>query len=454
MADQRVYDVASIIQGQALSDNRDIWTVYEGLDYTSDYNNFTEDKADTLNGLFGLFGDVVPNFHNSSSYCGPTLANVEGLDTNADDIKGLINFVRGVDYFAYGGCDNTNNVRASVLGDIYHSQIIEVGRPKANTNFTSTHQEAYWRYINNYDTWARTVVRDDVMYFGANDGALHAVRTGSGNIKYGGNIGQELWAFVPPFIAAKLPTIVNEGLNDVLGQGRGGTNAIFAVDGSPVVHDVYIKGFKLDVAGTVVEEDSKSWHTILFIPYGRGGPGFSVLDITDPLNPIHMYSIYNDRANGRVLHSDENGMITAYPYGSETLSIDQSLEAITARRIEQQARDADILLDADGDDFTNRDTKSSCMSNSDVGTDAKFFNASYDDGSACYAGLTFTFITDALENLTTVDASKFTVIFEKNGSITEVPVAKVNRQGSEVEFTFSSEMVYNCLLYTSPSPRD
>ena len=443
LADQRVYDVATIIQAQALSNNRNIWTVYEGLDYTSDYNNFTDDKADTINGLFGLFGDVVPNFHNSSSHCGSELAGVTGLDTNADDIKGLINFVRGVDYFAYGGCDNTNNVRASVLGDIYHSQIIEVGRPKANTNFTSTHQEAYWRYINNYDTWARTVVRDDVMYFGANDGALHAVRTGSGNIKYGGNIGQELWAFVPPFIAAKLPTVVNEGLNDVLGQGRGGTNAIFAVDGSPVVHDVYIKGFKLDVAGTVVEEDSKSWHTILFIPYGRGGPGFSVLDITDPENPIHMYSIYNDRANGRVLHSDENGMITAYPYGSETLSIDQSLEAITARRIEQQARDADILLDADGDDFTNRDTKSSCMSNSDVGTDAKFFNASYDDGSACYAGLTFTFITDALENLTTVDASKFTVIFEKNGSITEVPVAKVNRQGSEVEFTFSSEMVYN-----------
>ena len=443
LADQRVYDVATIIQGQALSNNRNIWTVYEGLDYTSDYNNFTEDNADTINGIFGLFGDVVPNFHNSSSYCGNELASVPGLDTNADDIKGLINFVRGEDYFAYGGCDNTNNVRASVLGDIYHSQIIEVGRPKANTNFTSTHQEAYWRYINNYDTWARTVVRDDVMYFGANDGALHAVRTGSGKIRHGGNIGQELWAFVPPFIAAKLPTIVNEGLNDVLGQGRGGTNAIFAVDGSPVVHDVYIKGFRIDDAGTVVEQDSKNWHTILFIPYGRGGPGFSVLDITDPLNPIHMYSIYNDRANGRVLHANENGLITAYPYGSETLGIDQSLEAIAARRIEQEAREADIVLDADGNDFTNRDAKSSCMSNSDVGADAKFFNASYDDGSACYAGLTFTFVTDALENLTTVDASKFTVIFEKNGSITEVPVAKVNRQGSEVEFTFSSEMVYN-----------
>ena len=443
LSDQRVYDVAKIIQGQALGDSRKIWTAYEGLDYTSGYNNFTEDKAETINGLFGLFGDVVPNFHNSSSLCKTELAGVAGLDTNADDIKGLINFVRGKDYFAYGGCTNIDNVRASVLGDIYHSQIIEVGNPKANTDFTSTNQEAYWRYVNNYNTWANSIVRDDVMYFGANDGALHAVRTGTGNIRYGGNVGQELWAFVPPFIAAKLPTIVNEGLNDVLGQKRGGTNAIFAVDGSPVVHDVYIKGFKLGDSGNIESEDSKNWHTILFIPYGRGGPGYSVLDITDPVNPIHMYSIYNDRINGRVLHSNVNGIITAYPYGGKSLSIDESLEAITARRIEQQARDADILLDVDGNVFTNRDAKSTCMSNSDVGTDKKFFNASYDDGSACYSGLKFTFITDALENLTTIDASKFTVIFEKDGSITEVPVAGVNRQGSEVEFTFSSEMTYN-----------
>jgi len=441
--DQRVYDVAKIIQGQALSDTRKIWTAYEGLDYTSGYNNFTVDKAETINGLFGLYGDVVPNFHNSSSHCKTQLAGTEGLDTNADDIEGLINFVRGKDYFAYGGCDNTNNVRQSVLGDIYHSQIIEVGKPKANTNFTSTNQEAYWRYINNYDNWARSVNRDDVMYFGANDGALHAVRTGTGNLRFGGNIGQEIWAFVPPFIAAKLPTIVNEGLNNVMGQNRGGTNAIFAVDGSPVVHDVYIQGFKVNADGNIEGEDSKNWHTILFIPYGRGGPGFSVLDITDPLNPIHMYSIYNDRANGRVLHSNVNGTITSYPYSSANLSIDESLEAINARKIEQEARDKDILLDADGDIFTNRDTKSTCMSNSDVGTDAKFYNASYADGSACYAGLTFTFITDVLENLETIDASKFTVIFEKDGASTEIPVAGVNRQGSEVEFTFSSEMVYN-----------
>ena len=140
------------------------------------------------------------------------------MDNIDDDIKGLINFLRGKDYFDYGGCDNTNNVRASVLGDIYHSQIIEVGPPGANTLFTSKHQEAYWRYINNYDTWARTVVRDDVMYFGANDGALHAVRTGWKHKIWWKYWSRTPMAFHPPFIAAKLPTIVNEGLNENSGK--------------------------------------------------------------------------------------------------------------------------------------------------------------------------------------------------------------------------------------------
>jgi type IV pilus assembly protein PilY1 len=449
IADTRVYNVAKIIQEQAVNEKRKIWTAYEGLDYISSYNNFTEDNASTINGLFGLFGDVVPNFHNSSSMCKDDLEGTPGLDTNADDIKGLINFARGKDYFAYGGCDNTKKVRTSVLGDIYHSQIVEVGRPKANTNFTSTHQEAYWRYINNYDNWARGVTRDDIMYFGANDGALHAVRTGSGRLRYGGDIGQEIWAFIPPFMAAKLPTVVNEGLNNVLGQNRGGTNAIFTVDGSPVVHDVYIQGFKIvaneDGEGgtSIVRESSKNWHTILFIPYGRGGPGFSVLDITKPDNPIHMYSIYNDRANSRVLHANVNGAISSYDYTSKNLRIDESEEAINARKIEQDARAADIALDANGDNYTNRDTKSTCMSNSDVGTNLKFHNATYDQGSACYAGSTFTFVTDALDNIDPIVASDFTVIYEKDGTTTEVPVAGINKQGSEVEFTFSSEMVYN-----------
>ena len=54
------------------------------------------------------------------------------------------------------------------------------------------------------------------------------------------------------------------------------------------MHDMYFKS-PLDTA--------KKWHTILFVPYGRGGAGFSVLDVTKPLKPLHLYSIYNDIIN-------------------------------------------------------------------------------------------------------------------------------------------------------------
>ena len=82
--------------------------------------------------------------------------------------------------------------------------------------------------------------------------------------------------------------VANQNLNRA---GKGGTNAIFGVDGSPVVHDMY---FKSPLG------KSKAWHTILFVPYGRGGNGFSVIDITKPLKPLHLFSIYNDTTFSQV----------------------------------------------------------------------------------------------------------------------------------------------------------
>ena len=58
--------------------------------------------------------------------------------------------------------------------------------------------------------------------------------------------------FVPPFIAAKLPGVINDAL-DGYKPGKGGTNSIFGVDGSPVIHDVYIRG--LDSEGDYQEID-------------------------------------------------------------------------------------------------------------------------------------------------------------------------------------------------------
>ena len=61
--------------------------------------------------------------------------------------------MRGADYFDYDGDCNITEIRNHVQGDIYHSQLIEIGSPDGNTQFTDNNQEAYYRTINNYQNF-------------------------------------------------------------------------------------------------------------------------------------------------------------------------------------------------------------------------------------------------------------------------------------------------------------
>ena len=38
---------------------------------------------------------------------------------------------------------------------MYHSQLVVVGKPSAETSFVSTNQEAYFRNTNGYDNFAQ-----------------------------------------------------------------------------------------------------------------------------------------------------------------------------------------------------------------------------------------------------------------------------------------------------------
>ena len=89
--------------------------------------------------------------------------------------------------------------------------------------------------------------------------------------------GKEIWGFIPPLIAPNLPLVMNTNLNQ---PREGGSNAIFGVDGSIVQHDMFFK-----TPGTT----ALAWHTILFVHYGRGGAGFSVLEVTNTAKPLHLY---------------------------------------------------------------------------------------------------------------------------------------------------------------------
>ena len=112
-----------------------------------------------------------------------------------------------------------------------------------------------------------------------------------------------------------MPRVINPRLNITSPVAKGGSNAVYGVDGSPVQHDIYFKS---------PHDSSARWHTVLFVPYGRGGSGFSVLDVTIPTltagtdtetgtGPLHMFSIYNDSYNKEVIRVDHKGKIIRLP---------------------------------------------------------------------------------------------------------------------------------------------
>ena len=150
-------------------------------------------------------------------------------DTETDD---LINFVRGYDSYDTDKDNKTNDTRHK-LADIYHSELIVVGKPDASSantgklNYNKT--DAYYRQQKNYDNFKNSnncggscVNRTEVVIAGANSGILHAFKASDG---------EELWGYIPPNIIGKLSTIVTTKAN--------ATNPIYGIDGSPVVKDIY-----------------------------------------------------------------------------------------------------------------------------------------------------------------------------------------------------------------------
>ena len=302
-------------------DERKIWSIIPNTDYTADYNNFIEANSSDIAINLKNFGYEIEDYHSVSNdpllsrRCVGTAAGIE--DGVSDDTKGLINFLRGKDYFDYDGdCDLTEtrlneNGEKSFLGDFYHSELLVVGPPDANTSFTNKAQEAYWRSSKGYKVWAASpnlVNRKEIIYVGANDGMLHAFNSENGI---------EEWAFIPPLLFGNLPQMVDTALNKASPIG-GGTISIYGVDGSPIVHDMFIIHPILEI---------EDWYTILFVPYGRGGNGFSILDVTNPDAPLHLLSIFNETVTQTVYVLDHDGDMVSHAYVSNSYEINQLKEA-------------------------------------------------------------------------------------------------------------------------------
>jgi len=161
----------------------------------------------------------------------------------------VINYVRGADVFDENHNGDTSENREVILGDVLHS------RPLAFT----------YRYA---DGSSKTVV-----FFGANDGMLHALLDSETNSDGDETLsGKELWAFIPPDQLHRLKNLL-EGLD----------HSSF-IDASP---RVYVR----DVNGDGVLDAGAGDRVILVCGERGGGTSYFALDITDPDQPYFLWRI-------------------------------------------------------------------------------------------------------------------------------------------------------------------
>ena len=237
----------------------------------------------------GLTGTGLNNF--TTSYRSELKDRFQSSLTSSDaQIDKLINFVRGVDTYDQNG--KGTSVERHKLSDIYHSQISIVGPPSSSVTYTTDYEDSKYRNDNGYTNFINggtcggpCANRREIVLAGSNAGILHAFDATSGNSLSG----QELWGFIPPSMLNKLPKIISSTSNV--------TNAIFGVDGSPVVKDIYYGGV---------------WRTIVLTGLGRGGNSYFALDITNPNSPTHLFTIENDDVGKVVNFWNSSGNKSSY----------------------------------------------------------------------------------------------------------------------------------------------
>lgn len=303
--------------------NRKLWTAIPG---NTDINNFIQSNVNSISNFYTATGNILGDYHRktigsnnltNAIRCKNSSGVVDGI---LDEEKGLIKFVRGEDYFDYDGdCDLTEprkriddegNLKKAYVADFYNSELSVIGSPSASTASVAQNTESYFRQKNNYATFAKNNAnRAKVVYGAANNGILHAINQ---------ETGKELWGFVPPLVIPSLPKVITPSLNQADG---GGSTPLFLLDGSPVVHDTYFKNPVTNIEG---------WHTLLMVPYGRGGAGFSTIDVTDTNKPLHLYSILNDPISEQILRVDHNANLFKYNYASSRFNITNFNEVQTA----------------------------------------------------------------------------------------------------------------------------
>ncbi|HEY3077249.1 MAG TPA: hypothetical protein VGJ74_18925, partial [Burkholderiales bacterium] len=167
----------------------------------------------------------------------------------------LVNWVRGENRQLN---DNptvaATRVRGYLHGDVLHS------RPA----------------VVNYNRSGQPTDRDVVVYYGSNDGIVHAVKGGQDNTD-----GGEKWGFIPTEFYNRFARMYSE--NPIVSSANPRT---YFADGSLSIDAVYIND-RLEGVGAKAQ---------LYVGMRRGGRFYYSLDVTDPDDPLYKWKIDNSTA--------------------------------------------------------------------------------------------------------------------------------------------------------------
>ncbi|NGZ28696.1 MAG: hypothetical protein G8345_17610 [Magnetococcales bacterium] len=172
-------------------------------------------------------------------------------DSGATDTNGSsrLNYLRG-DTSNEGTSSTQFRNRNHLLGDTINSDPTYVGSPSMSfpSGFDTTEKTAYDIFKTTYAS------RTPMIYFGGNDGMLHAINA---------NTGQETMGYVPGKLYSKLTKLTSKSY----------THQYF-VDGKITVTDAYGNFPRCST--------QPCWRTVLISGLGAGGQGMFALDVTDP----------------------------------------------------------------------------------------------------------------------------------------------------------------------------
>lgn len=231
---------------------RKIYTYFGNSDLTNPSNHFLSDNA--------ALSDVVLDIPSTDYW---------GLNESWFGREELIHYVRGgelvndvvlhpdlpadlVEYIVQYEIKAEN--RGSITGDILHSE------------------PAIFDYFADEDDPGRRMI-----YFGANDGMLHAVND-SVDVAIAATDGTEAWAFIPPNQLSRLRNL----LGDV---------HTYFVDSTPMIYHHDIALDEIEAGDGFVNGDDQ---VILVSGLRKGGRSYFALDVTDPDSPKYLWEISPD----------------------------------------------------------------------------------------------------------------------------------------------------------------